>query len=84
VALAIGLVLALPCWLIKFIPNKKLRVYLKLVCCVIAAMLFVILEHEASTHDASYVASLTFGYVCFRLWGDEKPSKELATFWFFL
>jgi hypothetical protein len=57
---------------------------LKLVFCIIAAMLFVIIEEHAHSHDAKYLGALSFGYTCFRIWGNDKPAKEIAWFWFFV
>lgn len=37
------------------------------------AISFVIMEEYAKSHDAKYISALTFGYVLFRVWGNEKP-----------
>ena len=83
-ALAIGIVYGLTGWFYKFIKNPKIRIYCKLAHCIVAAMFFVIVEYHAKTSDAKYLGALSFGYVSYRVWGEDKPSKELAWFWFFI
>jgi NhaP-type Na+/H+ or K+/H+ antiporter len=84
IGLAIGVILGLAGWLLKYVKSKELRMYLKLAWCVIIAMCMVIIEEVAHGHDAKYIASLSFGYTSFRVWGAEKPAKEIGWFWFFL
>ena len=36
-----------------------------------------------SLEESKYIFIITYGYVCFRVWGDQKPDKELAFFWQF-
>lgn len=58
--------------------------YMKLLYCIVGAMVFVIIEEYAGTKDTKYVAALFFGYTLFRFWGMDKPSKHIAWFWFFI
>lgn len=78
VALAVGVSYGLLGWFFKFIKDPKLRINLKLLFCIIGAMFFVIAEEHANSHDAKYICALSFGYTCFRMWGNDKPSKEIA------
>jgi NhaP-type Na+/H+ or K+/H+ antiporter len=84
IGLVIGVSLGLGAWPFKFIKNNKIRIYSKLLFCIIGAMVFVIIGYEADAADAKYIAALSFGYTCFRFWGTDKPAKEIAWFWFFI
>lgn len=84
IALVVGVGFAMLGWFFKFVERPRLRIYLKLAFCIIGAIFFVIDEEYAGSHDAKYVAALAFGYTCYRLWGEDKPSKEIAWFWFFM
>jgi len=42
------------------------------------------MEFEAHTNEAKYIGALFFGYTSFRVWGDDKPTKEITWFWFFI
>jgi NhaP-type Na+/H+ or K+/H+ antiporter len=84
VGLIIGVVFGLGGWFFKFIKNPRIRMNMKLAYCVFGAISFVIIEEYAMSHDAKYICGLFFGYTLFRVWGDEKPAKEIAWFWFFV
>jgi hypothetical protein len=84
VAFFIGVGMCLLGWFFKFIKNPKLRMYAKLAYCVVGPMTFVIMEEHSGTKDTKYMAALFFGYTLFRVWGMEKPAKEIAWFWFFI
>lgn len=58
--------------------------YSKLIYCITAAILCVVGEEYAGTSDTKYLGALAFGYVSYRVWGDEKPSKHLYWFWFII
>lgn len=84
VAFFIGIILGLGGWFFKFIKNPTLQIYMKLLYCIVGAMVFVIIEEHAGTKDCKYIAALFFGYTLFRFWGMNKPSKHIAWFWFFI
>lgn len=84
IALIIGIAMGFGGWIFKFIKNPTVRIYCKLLYCIVGAMTFVIIEEHAGTKDCKYIAALFFGYVLFRMWGLDKPSKHIAWFWFFL
>jgi len=33
--------------------------------------------------EAKFVGIIFFGYGCFRVWGEDKPEKQLSTVWMF-
>lgn len=84
VAFFVGVTLGFGGWFFKFIQNPTLRLYMKLLYCIIGAMVLVIIEEHAGTKDCKYIAALFFGYTLFRFWGMDKPSKHIAWFWFFI
>ena len=44
---------------------------------------FVIIAQITRFHEAKYIAVIVYGYICYRMWGEEKPEHELATVWLF-
>lgn len=58
--------------------------YLKTVFCIGCAIFFVLVGEEIKYTNSKYIASLTLGYVCYRMWGEEKPTNELGWVWFFI
>jgi hypothetical protein len=49
--------------------------------CVACAIAFIIAGEKSKFTNTKYLASLTLGYVCNRVWGEAKPTHELAMFW---
>lgn len=40
---------------------------------------------ELSTfHESKFICIIFFGYMCFRVWGHDKPEEELGLIWIFL
>jgi hypothetical protein len=54
---------------------------IKAVIVLLFAFLFVIESEITSFHESKYIAVITYGYVCYRVWGHDKPEKELAYVW---
>ena len=71
-------------WFFKFIESWKYIINLKCAYCLSVAVAFVIAGEESTFHNAKYIACLSFGYVCNRMWGDAKPAKQIADCWFFI
>lgn len=84
VGLLIGIAMGLMGWVFTKISNPTVRIYAKFIYCAVGAMVLVIIEEYAYTKDCKYIAALFFGYTLFRMWGDEKPAKHVAWFWFFI
>jgi hypothetical protein len=46
--------------------------------------IMIVVASELAKHgDSKYTAGLLMGYTCFRVWGTDKPTKELKEFWFY-
>ena len=84
VGLAIGIGFGFLSYLFKYISVWKSQLWLKAIWCISVAIGFVLAADLTGFKEAKYIASLFFGYVSFRLWDTNKPSKELAQIWFFL
>lgn len=65
-------------WVLKFIKNPKLGMYVKLVWLIAGALSLTTMEWAADSNEAKYIAALFFGYTSNRVWGKDKPSKEVA------
>ncbi len=48
------------------------------------AVTFIIASEYSKLTDGKFLACITFGYMCFRFWGSEKPMKEVGWVWFFI
>lgn len=51
---------------------------------MICSIAFVIAAEKSTFKNAKYIACLSFGYTCFRVWGEHKPSKQIAECWFYI
>lgn len=50
---------------------------------LLIAILTPVLCNNVGFEESKYIGIITFGFVCFNMWGEKKPDKELATFWKF-
>ena len=57
---------------------------LKCAFAMLTAIGLVIASELSTFKNAKYIACLSFGYTCFRVWGDHKPAKEIGDFWFYI
>ena len=82
--LGAGLIFGLLSGLFNLTKNKsKHLLYLKGAWCLFISIGFVVVAEFTGFKGAKYIASLTFGYVSFRFWGEDKPSRELSIVWIF-
>ena len=85
IGLAAGIVLGLISYLFNFLKKyNELNMYLKTIYCIGCAILFVLVGEDIKYTNSKYLASLTFGYVSYRMWGEDKPTSELGWVWFFI
>jgi hypothetical protein len=78
-----GVIMGLLGWFFKFI-NSKYCINLKAAYCMIVGIAFIVASEKSGFKNAKYIACLTFGYVCFRVWDEQKPAKEIASCWFYI
>lgn len=52
--------------------------------CMAFAVGDIVATNKSKFSQAKYIAALAFGYVCFRVWKQEKPAKELAAFFVYI
>ena len=85
VGLVVGLVMGVIGLVFNKVPHPTLQMHLKMWYCIGLAIAYINLGTTYSSFsDTKYIASLTTGYVCSRVWGDAKPTKELGYFWWFI
>lgn len=53
----------------------------KFVLMLVISVLNPIFCNNVGFGESKYIGIITFGFVCFNMWGEKKPDKELATFW---
>ena len=56
---------------------------IKAVIVLTIAFIVVIMSQVSGFHESKYIAVIVYGYLCFRMWGEDKPEKELAAVWLF-
>eukprot|EP00347_Sterkiella_histriomuscorum_P000158 403376950 len=83
-ALIIGLTMGTAGIIFNKVENTNTRLQLKATWATFCAIALVFISEEVGLPDAKYVASLFFGYGSFRVWGTDKPNKQLANIWFYL
>jgi NhaP-type Na+/H+ or K+/H+ antiporter len=79
-----GVLMGLVGWLFKFIEHKSYSINLKCAYTLIISIGLIIASEESTFKNAKYIACLSFGYTCFRVWGEKKPAKQIADCWFYI
>ena len=77
----LGLILGSFGWALKFIKHKRIGLWIKCVYCIIASIIIVVAAELTYYKNGMYIASLTFGYTCFKFWGEEKPTVQISQLW---
>lgn len=83
VGLAGGIIMGLGAWLFKFIKTKYIM-HLKCAYCVVIPVGFIVMFDFTKFNEARFISCFAFGYVCFRFWGNDKPSLFLSKIWFLI
>ncbi len=69
-------------YLFKYIEKYPVTIYLKLIWCIAVAVGLAAAAEFSTLTNSRYIASLTFGYVNYRIWGETgRPSQQIAWFW---
>jgi NhaP-type Na+/H+ or K+/H+ antiporter len=66
------------------LPKYKYLLHAKTVYCMICIIAFPVVADVVHFPNVKFIASLMFGYVGYRVWGENKPSVYLYKIWFFL
>ena len=69
-----GLSMGLCGWFFKFINHKSYSINLKCIYCLLTSMGLIIASELSTFSNAKFIACLAFGYTCFQVWGDKKPT----------
>jgi NhaP-type Na+/H+ or K+/H+ antiporter len=78
--LVLGLTLGYTMKVFNYFDPKKtiwIKFFLLLAVCVFTP----ILAHLSEFHEAKYIGIIFFGYMCFQVWGENKPEVEFHHFW---
>jgi NhaP-type Na+/H+ or K+/H+ antiporter len=70
-----GLIIGLCGWFFKFIDHKSYAIILKCIFSLLASIGLIIASELSNFQNAKFIACVSFGYTCFRVWGDKKPTK---------
>ncbi len=81
---ALGFFLGSFGWVLKCIKHKIICLWIKCIYCIISAIIIVVAAELTHYTNGKYIACLTLGYTCFRIWGDEKPSVQISQAWILL
>lgn len=52
--------------------------YIKLIAVMIVAVAMPIVAEVTTFRESKFVGIIFFGYMCFRMWGEDKPEEELG------
>ena len=70
-----GVLLGLIGWLFKYISPWRHTIKLKCAYCIAVAIGIIIFTTEEKwASNAKYIACLSMGYTCNRVWGEDKPA----------
>jgi hypothetical protein len=64
--------------------HKSYCIYLKCAYAMLTGLGLFIASELSTFKNAKFIACLTFGYVCFRVWDKHKPAKEIGDCWFYI
>jgi len=62
-------------WILRLFEHKNICIYLKAAYCVILAIGFIIASEISTFKNANFIACLSFGYTCSRVWQGKVPVK---------
>merc|ERR1711957_1002611 len=65
------------------IKAPKTRMMVKLFMVVLVAVAMPIVAEVTTFKESKFVGIIFFGYMCFQVWGEDKPEEELALIWMF-
>lgn len=82
--LIFGFIFGLASWFFKFIKRNRLRQWLKFAWVFFVAIIFPVIAELTDFPNAKFVAAALFGYVAFRVWGEERPIDEMDTVWIYI
>jgi hypothetical protein len=82
--LIVGVAFGLLAMLFKFIQHFKYCIWLKAFYCMLVGIAFIIIGEVTTFTNGKYIACLSLGYTCFRVWGEHKPAKQIGQVWFFI
>lgn len=75
--------MGLAAWLFNKFNDKPWCIYAKFLYCLVMVFLFPFgFDYDGYPH-AKFIAALFFGYFCYRVWGEDKPSALLYKMWYF-
>lgn len=81
--LGFGVVMGIIGWPLQFLKSK-FTLWVKTLYSVGVSMAIITLTSYFPTFsDAKFIACLSFGYTCSRVWGKDKPMVETGLIWFF-
>ena len=79
-----GIIFGLLAYFFKYIHGKPYCNPLKAAYSLAFALAITFASEFSTFTNAKFIGSLTFGYVCFRVWGLNKPVKEMSAVWFWI
>ncbi len=80
--LAIGLLVGYAMKLFNMCAKEKTK-YWKLLVCLLMAFAVPVVSEVTKFYEAKFVCIIFFGFMAYRVWGEDKPEHELAIFWMF-
>ena len=61
--------------------SEKTKNWAKFVLMLFIAVGTPIFCNAVGFHESKYIGIIVYGFFCFKMWGENKPDKELASFW---
>ena len=82
--LMVGLIAGFGAYLFKFLKPGQMQMRLKAAYVTLLAVSFIFMSDYFKFTDGKFMSCITFGYVCSRFWGNDKPMKKVGWIWFFI
>ena len=80
----IGILFGLAGWFFKYLDHLSYVLWLKCGWCVAFAIATILASTKSGFTESKFICALFFGYTNYRIWGEKKPYKELATVWWYI
>lgn len=80
----IGTFMGLAGFVLNYIKAARLRIWAKLFYGITCAIGYPVAAQLTGYSEFKYVGMLFFGYFSYRVWGEDKPSALLTSFWFYI
>ena len=69
-----GLVIGMVIGVLMFLFNScRVKTWVKSIVCIFVVLIVIITSELFAFHESKFIAIVIFGYLCHRIWKEDKP-----------